>query len=68
MNLEKANRMISNEKSQFYIFELKIINFICDSNDRSSETVKITKILEQSSCRNVSKVRTFINVCVYYRI
>ena len=68
MNWEKANCTISNEKSQFCMFELKIIDFVCDSNDRSSETAKIIKILKWSSCRDVSKVRAFINVYVYYRI
>ena len=60
--------MILNEKFQFCISELKIVDFVCDSNDRFSETAKIIKILEWSSCRDVSKVRAFIDVCVYYRI
>ena len=47
---------------------MKNLNFVYDSNDRFSETAKIIKILEWFSCRNVSKVRTFIDVCVYYRI
>ena len=68
MNLEKTNFTISNEKFQFYMFELKIVDFVCDLNDRFSKTTKIIKILEWSSCRGVSKVRTFINICVYYRI
>ena len=33
-----------------------------------SEIAKVIKILEWPSCRNVSKVRTFIDVCIYYRI
>ena len=68
VNLEKTNCTISDEKSQFCMSELKIVDFVCDSNDRSSETAKIIKILEWPSCRDVSKVRAFINVCVYYRI
>ena len=68
VNLEKTSCTISNEKSQFCIFELKIVDFVCDSNDRSSEIAKIIKILEWSSCHDVSKVRAFINVCVYYRL
>ena len=48
--------------------ELKIVDFICDSNDRFSETAKIIKNFKWSSCRDVSKVWAFINVCVYYRI
>ena len=68
MKLEKAKCTISNERFQFYMFKLKIVDFVCDSNDKFSEIAKIIKILEWSSCRDVSKVRTFINVCVYYRI
>ena len=48
--------------------ELKIVDFVYDSNDRFSEIAKIIKILEWLSCRDVSKVRAFINICVYYRI
>ena len=68
VNLKKANCTILNKKSQFYMFELKIVDFIYDSNDKSFETAKIIKILEWFSCCDVSKVRTFINICVYYRI
>ena len=68
VNLEKADCTISDEKFQFCIFELRIVDSICNSNDRFSETVKISKIFEWSSCCDVSKVWTFINVCVYYRI
>ena len=68
VNLEKTDCTISDEKSQFYVFELKIVNFDCDSNDISSEIAKMIKILEWSFCRDVSKVRAFINVCGYYRI
>ena len=68
VNLEKTNCTTSDEKFQFCISELKIVDFVCDSNDRFSETAKIIKILEWSSCRDVSKVRAFIDVCVYYRI
>ena len=60
VNLEKTDCTISNEKSQFCIFELKIINFVCNSNERFSKIAKIIKILEWSSCYNVSKVRICI--------
>ena len=47
--------------------ELKIVNFIYDSNDKFSEIAKIMKIFEWFSCCDVLKIRAFINVCVYYR-
>ena len=68
MNLKKINCTISDEKSQFCVADFKIVDFVCDLNDRFSETVKMIKILKWSSCRDVSEVRAFIEVCVYYRI
>ena len=68
MNLKKTDCMISDEKSQFCIINFKIVDFVCDLNDRFSETTKMIKILKWSSCRNVSEIRAFIEVCVYYKI
>ena len=46
INLKKTDCTISNEKFQFCIFNLKIINFICNLNDRFFEIVKMIKILK----------------------
>ena len=46
MNLKKTDCTISNEKSQFCVADFKIIDFICDSNNRFFETTKIIKILK----------------------
>ena len=68
MNLKKTDCTISDEKSQFCVINFKIVDFVCDLNDRSFETTKMIKILKWSFCRNVSEVRAFIEVCVYYKI
>ena len=68
MNLKKTDYTISDEKFQFYIINFKIVDFIYDLNDRFSETTKMIKILKWFSCRNVSEIRAFIEVCVYYKI
>ena len=68
MNLKKINCTILNEKFQFCIVDLKIIDFICDLNDKFLKTIKIIKILKWFSCRNICEVRAFIKVCVYYKI
>ena len=68
VNLEKTNCTISNKKFQFYMSELKIIDFVYDSNNKSSKIVKIIKIFKWSPYFAISKVRAFTNVCVYYRI
>ena len=68
VDLELANVTISKEKSQWCMNDLKIVEFVCDSNDRSSNNVKIIKIVKWSFCVDVFETRTFIDVCVYYRI
>ena len=68
VDLELANVTISKEKSQWCMNDLKIVEFVCDSNDRSSNSVKIIKIVKWSFCVDVLETRTFIDVCVYYRI
>ena len=68
VNLKKTDCTILNEKFQFCVVNLKIVNFICDLNNRFFEITKIIKILKWFSCRNVSEVRIFIEICVYYRI
>ena len=68
MNLKKTDCTISNEKFQFCVVDFKIINFVYDSNDKFFETTKIIKILKWFFCQNISKVRAFIEVYVYYKI
>ena len=43
---KKTNCIILNEKFQFYIVDFKIVDFICDSNDKFLKTTKIIKILK----------------------
>ena len=50
------------------MFKLKIIDFVCDSNNKFFKIIKTIKILEWFSCCNVLKIRTLIDICVYYRI
>ena len=46
VNLKKTDYTISNKKFQFYMFDPKIIDFICDSDNRFFKTAKIIKILK----------------------
>ena len=68
MNLKKTDYTILNEKSQFYIIDFKIVDFIYNSNDKFFETTKMIKILKWFYCRDVSEVRAFIKICIYYKI
>ena len=42
----KNNCTILNEKFQFFMSDLKILDFVCDLDNRSFETAKIIKILK----------------------
>jgi hypothetical protein len=45
VDLKKAECTVSKIKSQFCCAEIKIVDFVCDVNDRHSNTAKIIKIL-----------------------
>jgi hypothetical protein len=46
VDLERASITISTLKSYFCMIELKVVNFICDADDRHSDTIKIVKIID----------------------
>ena len=46
MNLKKTNCTISNKKFQFCVINFKIVDFICDLNNKFFETTKMIKILK----------------------
>jgi hypothetical protein len=67
-NIEKVDCIIFEEKSQFCCEELRVIEFVCDVERRHSDTTKVIKILNCSSCQDVVDVRKFIEICVFYRV
>ena len=58
MNLKKTNCTILNEKFQFYVVDLKIVSFICDSNDREIDSIKRIYVLKElnEACFNKTYV------------
>ena len=36
--------------------------------EKHSEAAKISKIMNWSSCKNLTKIRVFIRICIYYQI
>ena len=48
--------------------DIKIVNFVCDLNECSSNSFKIIKIVEWSSYQNITKMWVFIKIYVYYYI
>ena len=68
INFEKIDCIIFDEKSQFCCVDIRIVEFICDDDEKHSDTIKIIKIVKWFVCTNVAKVREFIEICMYYRI
>jgi hypothetical protein len=67
-NIERADWIIFEEKSQFCCEELRVVEFVCDVEERHSNTTKMIKILNWFFCQNVADVREFIEICVFYRV
>lgn len=65
--IERAQACIG-PKSQFCQNGMVIVGFVCSSGGRSPESAKVIKILGWTRCDNVSEVKAFIGICVYYRI
>ncbi len=67
-NIERVDCIIFEEKSQFCCEELWMIEFVCDVERRHSDTTKVIKILNWSSCQDAVDVREFIKICIFYRV
>ena len=67
-DIERAGATISGEKSEFLKESLKAVAYICGEKGRSPEEVKMKKIEDWPSYKNVTDVSAFIGLCVYYRI
>ena len=46
--------------------KLRIMRFICGSEEHFLKTVKVLKIVKWSSCQSIKDVWAFIELCVYY--
>ena len=46
INVERADCIISEKKSQFCCTKIKIVEFVCDENEKYSNIAKIIKIVE----------------------
>ena len=55
-------------KSEFFITELKMVTFMCRIEGRHPDAVKVDKVVKWGPCTDLTNVRAFIGLCVYYRI
>ena len=73
-NLNRALDQIKRAKAsiklklQFCYNSISIISFVCNFRGRSLATAKVSKILNQYQCNNITKAKAFLGICVYYRI
>ena len=66
INIECTDRSVSDEKSQYIMKQLKIVEFVCRPNGRSFVINKVLKIVQWRLCQNLKKACVFIDLCVYY--
>ncbi len=66
INIECTDRSVSDEKSQYIMKQLKIVEFVCRPNGRSSVINKVLKIVQWRPCQNLKEAHVFIDLCVYY--
>jgi len=66
INVKCTNRSVSDEKSQYIMKQLKIVEFVCRPNGRSSVINKVLKIVQWRLCQNLKEAHVFIGLCVYY--
>ena len=45
-----------------------MVGFVTDADGRRPDTAKVIKIQEWKVCENESEVRSFLGVCVFYRL
>jgi hypothetical protein len=67
-NLEKAGCTILEAKSQFCMPRFRVIKFIYDTLKRHPDISKVIKIVEWPPPNNVTEVRAFVKVAVYYKV
>jgi len=66
INIECADKSVSDKKSQYIMKQLKIVEFVCRPNGRSSVVNKVLKIVQWRLCQNLKEACAFIGLCVYY--
>jgi len=67
-DIKGAGGTISGKKSEFLKEQIKIVAYVCGIDGRTPEEAKITKIIGWPACTDLTDVRAFLGICVYYRI
>ena len=67
-SIELAGAQISEEKLHWYYNDIIMIGYAYNYDNYHFKMAKIAKIIKWSLCMNITEVRIFIDVCVYYQI
>jgi len=67
-DIERAGETMSGAKSEFLMEQLKIVAYVCGIDWRSPKETKTRKITNWPPCIDLSDVRVFVRLCVYFRI
>lgn len=67
-NLELAGLTASGNKLILRQPAAKVVGYVCEYNGRHLEANKVAKILDWPGCKNLTEIKAFIGIVVYYRI
>jgi len=67
-DIEHAGGTISGKKSEFLKKQIKIVVYVCGIDGRMPEEAKIRKITRWPACTDLTDIRVFLGIYVYYRI
>lgn len=66
-DIERAGGTIPGAKSEFLMEHIKIVAYVCGNEGRTPEETKVRKITSWSPCIDLTDVKAFLGLCVYYR-
>jgi hypothetical protein len=67
LDIERARATIG-PKSQFYIDRIKLVGYVCSTEERLLNSQKVIKILKWPLYIDVTSVQAFLGMYIYYRI
>jgi hypothetical protein len=67
-DVERAGATVSGKKCYWGMDRLGIVGYEVAAEGRYPDQSKVLKIAQWPDCRNVTEVRAFLGICVYYRI
>ena len=68
VNVELAHCTIKAYKSHWCKPSCTIVGYVCGTNGRTPEEAKIIKITEWRKCNNITDIKSFLGIVVYYYI